>query len=618
MAKDHKTRPIIDTFQYGVGKDCFLDDRNAKQGFPVQRRTLLLNIKEILNAFPRETPFKDNCPGRKWFKAFMIRHPRLVMRTPEAITAASARVTEADIRKWFVNISEWFHDEGLSDILSDPSRVFNGDETSFYLHPKTRAVIAEKGSRNVYEVERANAKQNITVMFSFSAEGQIVDPLVILPGQRLRQEIARGFPPTWGLGRSENGWKLWVVNFSEYITEIFHPFLRNNGIPLPVVFFVDGHSSHVAVEVAEKCQELGIILIALYPNMTRITQPVDVSIFKPLKDQWRKELDDWNSEHLGEIFTLKQFGPTLKKAVDAGLKKDSIINGFRACGLCPFDADNVDYSKCTAINESLPSEPSNDTNEQRAEEFLQPFVQINLSTPNCAEISEQSLQPSVVDTGLLTPVIEEDRSYLDESGFGDTSVQEQVTTGFTARGETVLAEFTVSSRGSVCFDTPVHQAYSEKQIVQMLEGQSKQSSSQLFKIKDKNLGHDRDVELTVNQQEISTFQDVNNRKDIPKRTSLSDILNLPPAPQRTAQKQEEEQKKKQRINDRKEAKQKKDEERKKKKIEAELRKSKKKDCEKGLKRSAGDQKEHEHKPKRKLTKKLAAAERSIVKEEKEN
>lgn len=124
-------------------------------------------------------------------------------------------------------------------------------------------------------------------------------------------------------------------------------------------------------------------------------------------------------------------------------------------------------------------------------EFLQPFVQINLSTPNCAEISEQSLQPSVVDTGLLTPVIEEDRSYLDESGFGDTSVQEQVTTGFTARGETVLAEFTVSSRGSVCFDTPVHQAYSEKQIVQMLEGQSKQSSSQLFKIKDKNLGHDR-------------------------------------------------------------------------------------------------------------------------------
>lgn len=149
----------------------------------------------------------------------------------------------------------------------------------------------------------------------------------------------------------------------------------------------------------------------------------------------------------------------------------------------------------------------------------------------------------------------------------------------------------------------------------------------------------------MNQQEISTFQDVNNRKDIPKRTSLSDILNLPPAPQRTgkhrnykkkfypvltaaarleeirrieAEKQEEEQKKKQRINDRKEAKQKKDEERKKKKIEAELRKSKKKDCEKGLKRSAGDQKEHEHKPKRKLTKKLAAAERSIVKEEKEN
>lgn len=293
----------------------------------------------------------------------MIRHPTVVMRTPESVTTASARVSEADIRKWFVDILDWFDKEGMKDILLDPSRVFNGDETSFYLHPKTRTVLAEKGSRNVYEVEQADGKQNITVMFSFSADGQTVEPLVILPGQRIRIEIARTFPSAWGLGRSERGW-MTTHNFSEYIKKIFYPFLLKHAIQRPVVLFVDGHSSHVAVEVADQCQELGIILVALYPNTTRITQPADVVIFKPLKDQWKKQLDDWRLKHPEDIFTLKEFGPVLKKTVDEGIKPDSIINGFRVCGLYPFSADNVDYSKCIASNDRVPSSgPPNDSND---------------------------------------------------------------------------------------------------------------------------------------------------------------------------------------------------------------------------------------------------------------
>ncbi|XP_021704541.1 uncharacterized protein LOC110677708 [Aedes aegypti] len=137
-------------------------------------------------------------------------------------------------------------------------------------------------------------------------------------------------------------------NFGQYIKKVFHPFLLREGVKLPMILFVDGHSSHVGVEVADLCQQLGVILVALYPNTTRITQPADVSIFKPLKDQWKNEVDDWRSEHPGENFTLRYFGRILEKAVTKGIKKDSIVNGFRVCGLFPFNADNVDYSKCIA------------------------------------------------------------------------------------------------------------------------------------------------------------------------------------------------------------------------------------------------------------------------------
>jgi len=45
------------------------------------------------------------------------------------------------------------------------------------------------------------------------------------------------------------------------------------------------------------CSQLKIVLIALYLNATRISQPADVSAFvfafRPLKYGWKKGLSEW-------------------------------------------------------------------------------------------------------------------------------------------------------------------------------------------------------------------------------------------------------------------------------------------------------------------------------------
>lgn len=133
-----------------------------------------------------------------------------------------------------------------------------------------------------------------------------------------------------------------------YIRKIFYPFLLKKKIKFPVLYFVDGHSSHTAVEVADLCSDLGIVLVALYPNTTRITQPADVAIFKPLKNAWNTAVCDWRVDNGGELLSLKCFPIVLQKAIDAGIKQSSIINGFRACELFAFDAQNIDFTKCLA------------------------------------------------------------------------------------------------------------------------------------------------------------------------------------------------------------------------------------------------------------------------------
>lgn len=285
--------------------------------------------------------------GRKWLKGFLRRHPEITFRTPEAVTSASAKVSEGDIRRYFADLGSYLEHNNLMTAALDPRRMFNGDETSFFLHPLTKAVLALRGSRNVYEVEHADSHKNITVMFSFGANGSVVPPGVVLPMQRLSAEVLRNFPGDWGIGKSPKGW-MDTTNFMLYIRNVFYPHLLKNKVELPVLYFVDGHSSHTAAEVAELCLDLGIVLIALYPNTTRITQPADVAIFGPLKKAWADAVLEWRMNNTGEILSLKDFPGVLQKAINEGIKKDSIKNGFKVCGLFPFGADNVDYEKCIA------------------------------------------------------------------------------------------------------------------------------------------------------------------------------------------------------------------------------------------------------------------------------
>ncbi|XP_065078976.1 uncharacterized protein LOC135701956 [Ochlerotatus camptorhynchus] len=182
-------------------------------------------------------------------------------------------------------------------------------------------------------------------MFSFAANGRIIPPDIILARKRLDLETLRCFPSDWGLGKSENGW-MDTHNFVLYIKKILHPALVKSNTTFPIIYFVDGHSSHVALEAADMCQQLGIVLIALYPNATRILQPADVAIFGPLKSSWGKVVDLWRSNHPTERMSLATFGQLLQEAMNKALKQSTIMNGFSACGLYPFNPDAINYSKC--------------------------------------------------------------------------------------------------------------------------------------------------------------------------------------------------------------------------------------------------------------------------------
>ncbi|XP_031332059.1 uncharacterized protein LOC116162555 [Photinus pyralis] len=167
------------------------------KGFPVRVEDIQDSVKGFLDANPRANPFTDNRPGR------------------EAVTAASSVVSEKDIKKWFTSVQEYLHRKGYFDVLQDPSRVLNGDETCFLLCPKNKRVLAVKGSRNVYQIEH-HSKVNLTVMFTFAASGEVTAPMVIYPYKRIPSNVVNSVPREWGVGCSDTGW-MKNENFYEYL-----------------------------------------------------------------------------------------------------------------------------------------------------------------------------------------------------------------------------------------------------------------------------------------------------------------------------------------------------------------------------------------------------------------
>ncbi|CAH4033334.1 unnamed protein product [Pieris brassicae] len=151
-------------------------------------------------------------------------------------------------------------------------------------------VLAQKGDKTLYQQVNPDEKECLTVLITGSASGTIPPPTILFKYKRIPQEIAQNFPPEWGPGKTDSGWMTCEAFFE--FADIFHPWLKKESIPLPIIIFVDGHASHLSLQVSQFCENNVIILIALYPKATHLLQPMDVAVFRTLKEHWKKRVHE--------------------------------------------------------------------------------------------------------------------------------------------------------------------------------------------------------------------------------------------------------------------------------------------------------------------------------------
>lgn len=154
----------------------------------------------------RKNPFTDSRPGKHWFQAFLRRNKDISVRVPERVSKARVGITESAIRDWFKGLHDNLEAMNSLEILQDPTRIFNTDETCVQLCPETGKVLGVKSWRNIYEVAPGPEKSTLTFLGTFSATGEMPTPMIIYPYVRVPKDIRENVPESFFIGTSDSGW----------------------------------------------------------------------------------------------------------------------------------------------------------------------------------------------------------------------------------------------------------------------------------------------------------------------------------------------------------------------------------------------------------------------------
>jgi hypothetical protein len=108
------------------------------------------------------------------------------------------------------------------------------------------------------------------------------------------------------------------------------------------LLILDGHNSHVTLEVVKAAKEAGLDLVSLPSYMSHALQPLDVAVFKPFKTYFREYRNYWTSRNVGQKATKETLAHWVSLALRKALSTNNIEKGFSKTWIYPLNRTVVD------------------------------------------------------------------------------------------------------------------------------------------------------------------------------------------------------------------------------------------------------------------------------------
>ena len=132
---------------------------------------------------------------------------------------------------------------------------------------------------------------------------QHIQPFVIIDAGKLNALWTKGEVPGTRYGVSSRGW----VDQQLFQGWLVEHFLQHCVSSCPLLLLLDGHSSHFEPETIRIAKEENIIIFCLPPHTTHELQPLDCTLFGPLKTAWADVCHSFFKQYPGQVVSKLNF-----------------------------------------------------------------------------------------------------------------------------------------------------------------------------------------------------------------------------------------------------------------------------------------------------------------------
>ena len=278
-----------------------------------------LAIEKYTSAHPRH--LRSSRPAFRASNGWLLnfkRRQQFSTRSAAHKRVATTVVTGDDILDFLLHIQETVERIG-------PSRVFNMDETAWWMINLTKTTWARRGADSAPVLHRGNEKEKISIANTVSAAGDKLTPIVIKKGTSDVCVRHLHLPPSVIGLHTPNGWCDWTVMHK--VIGLVSTFVHNQ----EAMLVVDSYGAHRTEKVDKYARHNNVEMFFVPAGMTSEYQPLDVSVHGPLKTMARSA---WRQRALSDPHSKPTMADSVQSfaAAWSHITAETIRSGFRKAG----------------------------------------------------------------------------------------------------------------------------------------------------------------------------------------------------------------------------------------------------------------------------------------------
>ena len=310
----------------------------SKQGYGKSKEIILYMATQI--AIKRGKEVKG-CLSEMWWRNFLKRNPEISLRATQNFGLVRTLVKRETIEAFYKRLLETLTTNEYGSLLDKPHLILNCDESGFEFDAINKIVAAARGAKHIPRVSKGQ-HEKVTVLACASAAGNTLPPMFIyksLSG-RVPNGVQEGAPAGTLFTAQKSGW----IDKDLYLKWFTELFLKQIPQERPVLLLVDGHKAHVTQEVIEAATRNRVSIFCLPAHSSHFLQPLDLSLFGPLKRGWVKACAAFS--HLtSTVMNQRNFAKIFNVAWHSSTTPEVIRGGFKRAGIFPYDPSMFDFEK---------------------------------------------------------------------------------------------------------------------------------------------------------------------------------------------------------------------------------------------------------------------------------